>query len=63
MFDPTVEPQKEVVSDAKLIPLYRDAKIVGGVLPGELNNASRVTAVFRIQLEFFKQIVGYITAY
>ena len=35
-FDPTVEPKKEMLSDARLIPLYRNAKVVGGVLPGEL---------------------------
>jgi len=39
MFDPTVEPDKEPVSDVKLVPLYRNAKVVGGVLPGELIDA------------------------
>ena len=36
LFDPTVDIKKEMLSDAKLIPLYRNAKVVGGVLPGEL---------------------------
>jgi len=34
MFDPTVESDKELLSDVKLVPLYRNAKVVGAVLPG-----------------------------
>ena len=39
MFDPTVEHHKEPVSDVKLVPLYRSAKVVGGILPGQLTDA------------------------
>jgi len=34
MFDPTVEIQKEPISNVKLVPLYRNAKVLGGILPG-----------------------------
>jgi len=40
MFDPTVEPEKEMASDVMLVPLYRNAKVVGGVLPGKLDYLS-----------------------
>jgi len=36
IFDPTVNAEKEPDTDIKLAPLYRNAKVVGGILPGEL---------------------------
>jgi len=45
MFDPTVEIQKEPASDVKLVPLYRSAKVLGGILPGQLTDALSVSLV------------------
>jgi len=39
LFDPTVKLEKEPISDVRLVPLYRNAKVVGGILPGELTDA------------------------
>jgi len=39
IFDPTVSAEKEQETDVRLAPLYRNAKVVGGVLPGEITHA------------------------
>uniref|UniRef100_A0A673B0K7 Cilia and flagella associated protein 61 n=1 Tax=Sphaeramia orbicularis TaxID=375764 RepID=A0A673B0K7_9TELE len=37
MFDPTLKPADETADTDRLIPIYKDAKIQGGRLPGGLN--------------------------
>ena len=51
IFDPTVSTEREPETEVKLAPLYRNAKVVGGVLPGEF-------IVLSLSFSFFKFVLG-----
>jgi len=51
IFDPTVSTEREPETEVKLAPLYRNARVVGGVLPGEF-------IVLSLSFSFFKFVLG-----